>query len=155
MLDSKKNDVILDVGAGTGVIANEIASICDEVFALEPNNGRVDYIKRKFPQVKAFYGVSESIPFPESYFTKIYVISAFHHFSDQNAALFEFNRVLKSNGLLVIHDSEPAKAGLEARLAKVKFISSEDLREKLEQSAFKVIETRKGNRGYFVLSSRS
>ncbi|MDA4129918.1 MAG: class I SAM-dependent methyltransferase [Thaumarchaeota archaeon] len=155
LLDPKKEDVILDVGAGTGVIANEIANISDDMFALEPNNSRVEYIKRKFPQVKAFNGVSESIPFPEAYFSKAYSTSAFHHFPDQEGALYELNRVIKSNGILVINDLLPGKVKLESRVAKVKFLSQKELGEKLEQSGFEVKETARGRKGYFILSTKS
>ena len=42
LLRPTKEDIILDVGAGTCVIADRVASICDEVFALEPQDNRVD-----------------------------------------------------------------------------------------------------------------
>ncbi len=81
LLGVKKEDIVLDVGAGKGVIANEVAKQCDEVFALEPNPRKVEYIKKKYPQVKAFDGSAEAIQFPENYFTKNLrnkLISSFH-----------------------------------------------------------------------------
>ena len=74
LLKPSKDDVILDVGAGTGVIANRVASLCDEVYALEPEIKRVEYVRRKYPEVKIFQAFAENIPFPEKYFTKIYII---------------------------------------------------------------------------------
>jgi ubiquinone/menaquinone biosynthesis C-methylase UbiE len=155
LLDPKKEDVILDVGAGTGVLGNEIANISDDVFALEPNSDRVEYIKRKFPQVKAFHGTSESIPFPEAYFTKAYVLSAFHHFTDQDGALYEINRVLKSKGVLVIFDLPPGRSNMESRLSNVKFLTPEELQEKLELSGFTDVETKDAEKGYFVRSVKA
>jgi ubiquinone/menaquinone biosynthesis C-methylase UbiE len=153
LLDPKKEDVILDVGARTGVLANGIANISDDVFALEPNADRVEYIKRKFPQVKAFHGTAESIPFPETYFTKAYVLSALHHFADQDGALYEINRVLKPKGVLVIFDLPPGN--VERRVSKVKFLTSEELSEKLELSGFEDIQTKGAEKGYFVFSRKA
>ena len=113
LLEPTKEDVILDVGAGTGVIANRVATMCDEVFALEPRLDRVDYMKRKFPEVKAFDGVAENVQFPESYFTKIYCVSAFHHFKDQDQAVSEFDRILKPGGLVLIHELHPEQFDCE------------------------------------------
>ena len=153
LLDPKKNDIILDVGAGTGVITNQVASMSDEVFALEPAAKRVEYMQRKFPQVKAFHGAAESIPFPEAYFTKVYILAAFHHFKDQEAALYEIHRILKRNGLLLIYEMPPGNENLEARLSDgVAFLSPEALIEKLETAGFSVLESVREKKRYFVLS---
>lgn len=155
ILAPEKNDVILDVGAGTGVIADEIAKYCDEVFALEPDPKRVEFIKKRYPQVKAFVGTAEAIQFPESYFRKAYLISVLHHFSDKDAALFELNRVLKRNGVLVIMDSEPGTrvSKSESLVANVEFVSSAELREKLEEVGFEFRDLKKVGLGRYFLSA--
>jgi ubiquinone/menaquinone biosynthesis C-methylase UbiE len=155
LLGPQKDDVILDVGAGTGVIAEEISKFCDEVFALEPNPERVEFIKKRYPQVKAFDGSAEAIQFPESYFTKIYAVSSFHHFKDKETALYELYRVLKRNGLLVIKDSEPDSmvSKMETETSSVNFLTSDELKVKLEQIGFEVKEVRKSGSGSFFLSS--
>ncbi len=156
-LTLKKGDIVLDVGAGTGVVAEEIAKLSDEVFALEPNPKRVEYIKKKYPQVKAFDGTAEAIQFPEFYFTKIYSVNSLHHFRDKDAALYELNRVLKRGGVLVIKDLAPVgwRSKLESRNAGVNFWTAEKLKEKLVEAGFEVRDLRKvGNRDYFVCSSK-
>ena len=145
----------MDVGAGTGVLANEIANISDDVFALEPNGDRVEYIKKKFPQVKAFDGSAESISFPEAYFTKVYILSALHHFSDQDGALYEINRVLKTKGVLVIFDLPPGKSTVERRLPTIKFLAPEELEGKLDLAGFTDVEVKYGEKGYFVRAKKS
>jgi ubiquinone/menaquinone biosynthesis C-methylase UbiE len=154
MLSPKKDDIILDVGAGTGIIAEEMAKLCDEVFALEPDPKRVEYIKRKYPQVKAFDGAAEAIQFPEAYFTKIYSVSSFHHFKDKENALYELHRVLKRNGILVIRDYEPQArtSRVESRAADVHFLGADEVKQKLEDTGFEIKEVRKQS-GFYLISS--
>lgn len=157
LLKPTKEDVILDVGAGTGVIASQVSKQCDEVFALEPNVERVNYIKRKFPEVKAFDGVAENIQFPESYFTKVYSVSAFHHFSDQDKAISEFERILKPGGLLLIHEFPPKSsvARLEKRHYGSHFQTPEGLQEKVQRVGFQKMQQEKTKQGYFILFQKS
>jgi len=154
-LDVEKGDIILDVGAGRGVIANEVAKRCDEVFALEPDPKKVEYIKKKYPQVKAFDGSAEAIQFPENYFTKIYAVSSFHHFKDKDNALFELYRVLKRNGVLLIEDLEPEAtiSKFERKIGDVEFMALNDLKSKLEETGFQTRAIRRMNSRTFFISS--
>jgi ubiquinone/menaquinone biosynthesis C-methylase UbiE len=153
LLDPKKADVVLDVGAGTGVITNLVANVCDDTYAVDPNPTRVEYIKQRYPQVKAFEGTAEQIPFPDSYFTKIYAISSFHHFQDKDAALDEFARLLKPDGKLLIRDAEPSSLAskFESMVSGLHFLKAEQLKEKLEAHGFSCKETRSAH-GYFLLA---
>ncbi|MDG7000248.1 MAG: class I SAM-dependent methyltransferase, partial [Nitrososphaerota archaeon] len=103
LLDPKKDDVMLDVGAGTGAITNILADVCDDVFAVEPNEEKLEFMKKKYPQIKGLSSKVDAIPFPDSYFTKIFAVASFHHFDNQDLALDELCRLLKPSGLLLIH----------------------------------------------------
>ncbi len=157
LLKPQKDDVILDVGAGTGIIASKVCALCDEVFALEPAAERVEYIKRKFPEVKAFQGLSENIHFPDSYFTKVYVVNAFHHFGNQESAISEFGRILKPGGLVLVQDMNPevSVAKMERRLSKPNFKTAEEMGKSLEAGNFTILRLEKTERGYFVLCQKS
>lgn len=157
LLSPTKDDIILDVGAGTGVIANEIAKLCDDVFALEPRVDKVEFMKRKFPEVKAFDGVAENVRFPESYFTKVYSINAFHHFENQDQAVSEFDRVLKRGGLLLIHELDPkgSVAKLEKRHYSSNFRAPEELQKKCESVGFRKAGFVTTKQGYFLLLSKA
>ncbi len=156
LLTPRKEDVILDVGAGTGWIASNVAKYSDEVFALEPNQMRVEHIKGKHPEVKAFCSLANSIPFPPNYFDKLYVVSAFHHFPDQGDALEEFRRVIKKGGLLLVNEISGKSFGpsLEKRFlkAKLNFLSSGELEEMARKHEFEKIEIRETKGGYFFLA---
>ncbi len=158
LLSPAKNDVVLDVGAGSGWIANRVADVCDEVYALEPNEARLEFIKAKHPQVKAFSSFAQSIPFPEKYFSKVYTIFAFHHFPDQEDSLEEFRRILKPGGMLLIHEYQNTTSGLGPRLekrvmkSKVRFFDPPELEQMLSSHGYKPQAMRKGSVGYFVLA---
>ena len=134
-----------------------MAYICDEVFALEPQDKRVDYARRKFPQVKVFQSSAENIPFPESYFTKIYVVNAFHHFSNQTDAISEFYRISKKKSLLLIQEmnQDSIIARLEKRFSKYDFETPESLQEKLELGGFETLRIEKFQQSYIILSQKA
>ena len=153
LLKPSREDVILDVGAGTGVIANKVSTSCDEIFALEPNQGNVDYMRRKFPEVKSFVGTAENIQFPESYFTKIYVVNSFHHFENSDQAILEFERILKPGGLVLIHEINPKSmiSKIEKSLSKLNIQNPESLQEKFELEGFQTAQLERTKQGYFLL----
>ncbi|MCL5068539.1 MAG: class I SAM-dependent methyltransferase [Thaumarchaeota archaeon] len=157
LLAPQKDDVILDVGAGTGAITNVIANFCDEVFACEPNENRLEFMKKKYPQIKALSARADQIPFPESYFTKIYAVASFHHFPDQDLALEEFSRILKPSGSLLIHDIEPksATSRFERRASGVHFSSSGELIQKLEAHGFHQVRKMDAKRGFMILAKKA
>jgi ubiquinone/menaquinone biosynthesis C-methylase UbiE len=160
LLSPSKNDVILDVGAGSGWIASKVAEACDEVYAAEPNDARLDFIRKKHQQVKAFSATAQSIPFPDKYFNKIYIIFAFHHFPDQEDSLDEFNRILKAGGILLIQEYTRTSPGVGTNIERsvmkssVKFLDSKELERMLTLHGFKIETARKGNIGYFTVARK-
>lgn len=151
LLSPTKNDCILDVGAGTGWIASRIAELCDETYALEPKQDRVEYIKKKHPSVKAFSATSQSVPFPEKYFDKIYSVFAFHHFGDQDDTLEEFRRILKPKGLLLIQEFYPESKPL---VEKARFLGPKELNNMLGSHRFRQDSVRDASIGYFLLAQK-
>jgi len=161
LLDPKTEDVILDVGAGTGYIASKVAERCDELFALEPNDARVEYIRRRFREVKAFSATAEHVPFPDSYFTKAYAVASFHHFEDQDEALEEMARILRRGGTLLIHEGNPNNKTKERSLElavmknKIHFVTSGELSEMAKEHGFSTQSVTNLKKGYFLLAVKS
>jgi ubiquinone/menaquinone biosynthesis C-methylase UbiE len=161
LLSPKKSDIILDVGAGLGTIASILAKeSSDEVFALEPEETKVEYIKLKHPEVKAFSATASQIPFPQDYFDKLYVTMAFHHFSNQGDALEEFRRVIKKGGLLLIQEINPKEGNgrrlhfFETKILRnnANFLTSQELKNLVVSYGFKAIDERNASRGYLLLA---
>ena len=95
---------MLDIGAGNGKKTARLLQTSKdlEVYAVDPNQRRVDLIKRNFPVIKSSVSAAERLPFPDSYFDKAYALMSLHHFADLDAALKEIARVLKPHGIFVL-----------------------------------------------------
>jgi ubiquinone/menaquinone biosynthesis C-methylase UbiE len=109
MLAPSNRERILDVGAGNGSVANRVleASAGAEVYAVDPSEKKAAVMRNDYPGIKSSLAAAESLPFPDSYFDKVYTTMALHHFVDLDRALVEISRVLKHGGSFVILEVEP------------------------------------------------
>lgn len=156
LLDPKKDDVMLDVGAGTGAITNILADVCDDVFAVEPNEEKLEFMKKKYPQIKGLSSKVDAIPFPDSYFTKIFAVASFHHFDNQDLALDELCRLLKPSGLLLIHEIEPSSISsrFEKKMIDAHFLGSDEIARELESHGFFQVRKFNASRGFMLLANK-
>jgi SAM-dependent methyltransferase len=93
--------VVLDVAAGTGILAGQLRRARLEVLALEPVPEMLGHLTRTLPDVPAVRGVAEHLPLADGSLGAVTVGEAFHWF-DAPAALVEVRRVLRPGGVLVI-----------------------------------------------------
>jgi len=95
---------VLDVGAGTGLVASQAASIVGDptlVTGLDPSPGMMK--NAHVPAgVKLVEGYAERIPLPDAYFDFVSMGYALRHIGDLSAAFNEFFRVLKPGGRLCV-----------------------------------------------------
>jgi ubiquinone/menaquinone biosynthesis C-methylase UbiE len=108
MLDPKKGDRIIDIGAGKGEKAARILQAFPgtEVFAVDPSEKRVAKAKRDYPSVRSSVAGAEKLPFDDAFFDKAYSTMALHHFSDLDRALDEVARIVRPGGSYVILEVE-------------------------------------------------
>ena len=155
---------MLDVGAGKGAVSNLVQRIGNcEVYALDSNKKRIALIQRKFPNLKTCLSGSESIPFPDGFFNKIFSTLAVHHFGNQEKAIREFGRVLRPGGVLVIVEMSPRKSmGRLARFFENRVLRSHltflDIGELMDilkrHGVFDIKENAQGSSYYFVQAVR-
>lgn len=106
---------VLDFGAGTCWLSRILASVGCEVTAADVSRNALDLGKRLADSDPALHGASISyapideakLPFPDESFDRIVVFDAFHHVPDQKAAIREFHRILKRDGLAAFHEPGP------------------------------------------------
>ena len=164
LLSPGPGEKILDVGAGRGTLADKVRiKGTSEVHAADHSRARVAKMQETYPLLKSCLADSESLPYPDSYFDKVYSTLAMHHFSDQRKSIEEFARVLKPMGLLVIVEIQPGSAqGKFLRLfengivrSHMKFLEMNQLAEVLkEQGRFETKTMTTGSFVYFVESRK-
>ena len=106
-LDIRPNDILLDIGGNSGKVTEAYSNNCGEIVVLEPKRNIVEYGKSRRPNIKFIEGQAENISLPNEYFDKVIASASFHHFSDQDKALEEMKRVLKSDGKIIILEIDP------------------------------------------------
>lgn len=112
MLSPARGESVLDVGAGRGAIASKVRSGTDgpDVWAIEPQRGRIHHAPGDYHAPRVLLGVAEALPFPDSFFDKVYATLSMHHFHDPPAALHEVARVTKTGGRFVALEVDPHSA---------------------------------------------
>lgn len=95
---------VVDVGVGTGLVAQQAADILGDptlVTGVDPSSGMLQ--NARVPAgVKLVEGSAERIPFPDNSFDFLSMGYALRHISDLTVAFAEFHRVLKPGGRLCI-----------------------------------------------------
>lgn len=108
LFNIKSNELILDVGTGTGGIIPYLLDYTKPygfIHAIDFAEEMIKIAKRKFfheNRVEFHVCSVYSIPFQNRFFDKIICFGAFPHFEDKSKALREMNRVLKNSCSLII-----------------------------------------------------
>jgi ubiquinone/menaquinone biosynthesis C-methylase UbiE len=102
LLDLPVAGRILDVGGGTGRVAQALRGLADEVVVLDESTAMLQQARLK--GLTASRGQAERLPFPDGAFGRILVVDAFHHLQDQQRAAVELLRVLAPRGRIVIEE---------------------------------------------------
>ncbi|CAF4014481.1 unnamed protein product [Adineta steineri] len=106
-----KPNVIVDLGAGTGKLTRLLGSMgAQEIVAIEPVAAMRENLKKIPIITKIIDGTAEHIPFDDNSVDIIICAQSFHWFATHQT-LTELNRVLKSNGLLILLWNIPNNQG--------------------------------------------
>jgi len=103
-LEAAPGQTVLDIGGGTGRVAQRLAEIGASVVVVDPSPQMLVHADAK--QVPAVRGLAEQLPFADGSIERIFVVDAFHHFADQPLAASELVRVLQPGGRLVIEEPD-------------------------------------------------
>jgi ubiquinone/menaquinone biosynthesis C-methylase UbiE len=105
------NDVLLDVGCGTGAAVRDAAPTVNRAVGFDLSPGMIAQATDRaraagLDNVDFHTGdVSGRLPFEDGAFTALVCTTAFHHFPKPRDTIAEMTRVLVSGGRLVIADS--------------------------------------------------
>jgi SAM-dependent methyltransferase len=112
---------VLDLGAGTGLLAEVLVAGGHEVVAVDPSAGMLAQLTHRLPAVTAVVGTAEELPLPDSDVDVLVAGQAAHWF-DAVPAAREMRRVLRHGGSVgfvwnLRDDRVPWVAALTAALA--------------------------------------
>jgi len=92
---------VLELGAGTGKLTEQLVALGHDVHATDPDPAMLEILKERLPGVRAAEAVAEEIPGPDSAYDVVVGAQCFHWF-DADKALPEIARVLKPGGSLAL-----------------------------------------------------
>ncbi|MCD4532723.1 class I SAM-dependent methyltransferase [Nocardioides sp. cx-169] len=92
---------VLELGAGTGKLTEQLVALGHDVHATEPDAAMLDVLKARLPDVRTSLTGAEDIPASDSAYDVVVAGQAFHWF-DHERALPEIARVLKPGGALAL-----------------------------------------------------
>ena len=104
LLGIGRDDLVLDVGAGTGKLTAQLAGRSDRVWAVEPSADMRAAFARAlpdFPADRVLAGTGESLPVGASS-VDVLVYGQSWHWLDERAAALEAERVVRPGGLVAI-----------------------------------------------------
>jgi ubiquinone/menaquinone biosynthesis C-methylase UbiE len=92
---------LLELGAGTGKLTEQLVTLGHDVHATDPDEAMLEILRGHLPDVRTSFASAEDIPVPDRSVDVVVCAQAFHWF-DLDRALPEIARVLKPGGRLAL-----------------------------------------------------
>ncbi|MFA6254052.1 MAG: class I SAM-dependent methyltransferase [Candidatus Paceibacterota bacterium] len=115
LADFAPTDQVLDLGGGSGRIAKFLIGKVAQITVVDISTGMLKECHEK-KGLTCVLASAENLPFTDNRFDKIILVDAFHHFPNQNQAIKEMARVLKTKGQIVMEEYDPTRG--KGRLVK-------------------------------------
>jgi SAM-dependent methyltransferase len=142
----------LDVGCGTGVLAERLADNGYEMTGLDPSAGMLDVMRKRTSTVRAVLGSATEMPLDDSSFDLALSVAVMHHIADPGAVrktLAEMVRVVRPGGAVLIWDHNPRNPYWGSLMARVpqdtgeeRLVSEREMVAGLEAAGVHAIQTR-------------
>lgn len=111
-----EDEVVVDIGGGTGFLANHICNSCNTVYVLDESEKMLSRVEDR-GNVKIIKGNALSTPFDNGSIDTVIMSDVFHHIKEQEELIAEISRILKDSGKIVIMDFH--KNHIRTRLLRV------------------------------------
>lgn len=98
-LEIKKEDTILDIGYGTGLLSEYFQN---RIVGLEPSIKMLKQAKKDERDADYVQGAAEHLPFGDKAFDCVICVSALHNFESPKKALLEIMRVSRGSGAITV-----------------------------------------------------
>lgn len=137
---------ILDIGAGTGRLAIQLARAGAMVTALDVSSSMLDKLKQKAPsKIKLVVGDAENLPFADNSFDLMVAAFLIVHLKDPRYFLDQAYRALKDGGRLLltnINQKRPPLVDGQGGSVKIEsfYHRPEKIKEMLTDLAFRIVD---------------
>ena len=110
-----RGNKLLDVGCGTGRDCNYYHSKGYDVTGVDLSEKMIELCKKNYPGISFFNMNMKSLSFEDNLFDGLHCWSVIQHIKKENVkdVILEFNRVLKSEGILFISTREGSFEGYD------------------------------------------
>lgn len=112
LIDIQKGHCLLDVGGGSGRIAQLFQDNSCRVTITDISMGMLRE-SAKAGVFKLILAASENLPYKNSQFDRIIMVDAFHHVINHKSTIYQLLRVLKPGGRLIIEEPDIDKFGVK------------------------------------------
>jgi SAM-dependent methyltransferase len=112
----------LDVGCGTGALAERLAARGYAMVGIDPSEGMLEILRARCPAVQAIQASGTALPFVDDSFDLVLTVATLHHVAKADAVrqtLAEMVRVSKPGGRLLIWDHNPRNPYWSHLMARV------------------------------------
>ena len=100
----------LDLGCGTGLLAERVAAAGYDVTGLDYSRGMLQIFRGRRPGARAVAASGTTLPFPDGAFSLTYCVAVMHHVAEPEAVrrtLMEMVRVTRPGGHVLVWDHNP------------------------------------------------
>jgi SAM-dependent methyltransferase len=97
----RKDDVLLDCGAGTGLFAQEMETLC-RVMVLDDHEEALKLLRQRFQPQQILSLAGDQVPLPDGSLEYVTALDVLEHVPDDAAVVRGFHRLLKPGGLAVV-----------------------------------------------------
>lgn len=103
-------NALLDVGAGTGLLAERLTDCGMRVVAVDPFPLMLEQLRRRRPRIESVVAAGDALPFADGTFDLTYSVAVMHHIAEPNLVrrtIAEMVRVTRPEGRILIWDHNP------------------------------------------------
>lgn len=112
----------LDVGCGTGILAERLAAAGYQMSGVDPSEGMLEVWRERRPGVQALTASGTALPFQDNSFDLVLTVAVLHHIADPEdvrQTLSEMVRVVRPGGRVLVWDHNPRNPYWARLMARV------------------------------------
>jgi SAM-dependent methyltransferase len=101
---------VLDVGCGTGLLAQRLSARGYQVVGVDPSEGMLEVMRARNPEVQTVRASGDALPFSSARFDLVVTVATLHHIAAPDrvrGTLAEMVRVCRAGGRIVVWDHNP------------------------------------------------